>query len=63
MSPNRPRIGVAIAALSRYPVSNQVAPVVVVCSVCSSSGMAGMMSDCRRLKASAAVARTANVAA
>jgi hypothetical protein len=40
-----------------------VAPVVEVCSVCSSNGMAGMRSDCRRLNARAAVASTANVAA
>ncbi len=63
MSPTRPRIGVAMAALSRYAVSSQLAPLSDVCNVCSSWGMAGMMSDCSRLKASAAVPSTAKVTA
>ena len=58
MSPTRPRIGVAMAALSRYAVNSQLAPLSDVCNVCSSWGMAGMISDCSRLNASAAVART-----
>ena len=63
MSPTRPRIGVAMAALSRYAVSNQLAPLSDVCNVCSSWGMAGMISDCSRLKASAAVPSTAKMSA
>ena len=39
-----------------------MAPLVLVWRVRSSRGMAGMMRDCSRLKARAAVARTANVA-
>ena len=61
MSPTRPRMGVAIAALRRYAVSSQLAPLSDVCNVCSNCGMAGMISDCSRLKASAAVARTTKV--
>ncbi len=63
MSPTRPRIGVAMAALSRYAVSSQLAPLSDVCNVCSSWGMAGMINDCSRLKASAAVPSTAKVRA
>ena len=62
MSPIRPRMGVAMAELNRYPVRSQLAPLVPVCRVCSSCGMAGMISDWRRLKARAAVASTTNVA-
>ena len=47
-----PRIGVAMAALSRYAVSSQLAPLSDVCSVCSSWGMAGMIRDCSRANAS-----------
>ena len=61
VSPRRPRMGVAMAALSRYAVSNQLALSSEVCKVCSSWGMAGMISDCNRLNASAAVARTTKV--
>ena len=61
MSPTRPRVGVAMAALNRYAVNSQLAPLSDVCNVCSSWGMAGMMSDCSRLNASAAVARVAKV--
>ncbi len=63
MSPTRPRIGVAMAALSRYAVSSQLAPLSDVWRVCSSWGMAGRISDCSRLKASAAVPSTAKVTA
>ena len=63
MSPTRPRMGVAMAALSKYAVRSQLAPLSDVCSVCSSCGMAGMMRDCRREKARAAVPSTAKVSA
>ena len=52
-----------MAALSRYAVRSQLAPLSDVCNVCSSWGMAGMISDCSRAKASAAVPRTAKVSA
>ena len=63
MSPTRPRIGVAMAALSRYAVRSQLAPLSEVCKVCSSCGMAGMIRDCSSAKASAAVPSTAKVSA
>ncbi len=60
-SPMRPRMGVAMAALRRYAVSSQLAPFSDVCKVCSSWGIAGMIKDCSKLNASAAVARTTKV--
>ena len=46
MSPSRPRIGVAIEALSRYTVSTQVTCVGVAPSSCWISGSAGATIVC-----------------
>ncbi len=61
MSPTRPRIGVQMAALSRYPVSSQATASADACSECSRDGRAGIMRDCMTLNASADRVRTAKV--
>ena len=61
MSPTRPRMGVQMAALRRYPVSSQATASAEACSECSNDGSAGMTSDCRRLYDMAASASTAKV--
>jgi len=61
MSPTRPRIGVQMAALRRYPVRSQATASAEQCSECSSEGSAGMIRDCITLNASADSVRTANV--
>ena len=61
MSPTRPRIGVQMEALSRYPVSNQATASAEACRECSRDGRAGMIRDCRMLNAMADTAKTTNV--
>ena len=61
MSPTRPRMGVAMEALRRYPVSSQAMASDDTCNECSREGSAGMTADCRMLNAMADTARAANV--
>jgi hypothetical protein len=61
MSPRRPAIGVTTGALSRYAVSTQATPAVVVFRSCWISSRAGATSDWRTAYATAADASRAKV--
>jgi hypothetical protein len=62
MSPRRPAIGVAIAALRRKPVTVQLVATGDACNERWIAGSAGITSDCISEYVSAALARTASSA-